>query len=367
MKKNVKEFYHKYDYKINSNFILETIINTILITIVIFIIFIFDIKKVNAETISNTITISNVSMNYNYYDKNDKKTHQVNNIDIDSRYNTLGRYQPSNLNYKLGTMDGYKYGRNFDINFQVNFENEDWNTITGSFLIDQSFMNKFEYYYKWFTFTNSVNGEKNKFFKCAYKENETNTSKIDFTCINAKSGYFALGWTLYGTDMSQMIKTIESEKPYFSWFGMYIPLNYSIQSDVDLEGYGLDGYIEGPTDPKDPNATNTFLDNFPSIFDKDNNFILQLFTIPYNLFTKIINSFDSTCKTYNLGSIKGKDLKLPCIDLKKLLGNNLYNIIDIIFCGIIAINFLQQIYKIFINLMTLNPKFENITGIDIFK
>lgn len=51
MKEKIKEFYHKYDYKINANFILETIIQCILLIIIAMLIFLLGHKEVKALNI----------------------------------------------------------------------------------------------------------------------------------------------------------------------------------------------------------------------------------------------------------------------------------------------------------------------------
>lgn len=64
-----------------------------------------------------------------------------------------------------------------------------------------------------------------------------------------------------------------------------------------------------------------------------NGVITQLITLPVTLFQQILTSINGTCQSFNLGSLFGTDLILPCINVSDYLGSTLWGVIDVIISG----------------------------------
>lgn len=84
-----------------------------------------------------------------------------------------------------------------------------------------------------------------------------------------------------------------------------------------------------------------------------NGVITQLVTLPVTLFTKVLNSVNSSCSNYNLGSLLGTDLILPCINIQNYLGVTLWSVIDIIISGLFVYAISRKFIKVFENLSSM--------------
>lgn len=73
------------------------------------------------------------------------------------------------------------------------------------------------------------------------------------------------------------------------------------------------------------------------------------------------------CYNFNLGNLLGTDLILPCINLRVLIGSNLYDTIDVIFSIGIYIGLIIYLRKLLDYLFTLgNTSFESV-NVEVFK
>lgn len=77
-----------------------------------------------------------------------------------------------------------------------------------------------------------------------------------------------------------------------------------------------------------------------------NSVISDLLLLPVRLFQNVLNSINGSCTTFNLGSLFGTDLTLPCLNIESLLGSTLWTVIDILFCG----SFILVIRKKFVDI-----------------
>lgn len=101
----------------------------------------------------------------------------------------------------------------------------------------------------------------------------------------------------------------------------------------------------------DSNTTDTLDDlskNLPS-----NSVISDLLLLPVSLFQNIVNSINGTCSAFNLGSLYGSNLTLPCINIENLIGSSLWSVIDILFCGAFILVIRKKFVDIFHNLTDL--------------
>lgn len=103
-------------------------------------------------------------------------------------------------------------------------------------------------------------------------------------------------------------------------------------------------------DVNDPSSSiNQFKDKIAT-----NGVITQLVGLPVTLFTKVLNSVNGTCSSYNLGSLFGTDLVLPCVNIETYLGSTLWNIIDVLISGLFVYTISKKFIKVFENMSSMN-------------
>lgn len=68
--------------------------------------------------------------------------------------------------------------------------------------------------------------------------------------------------------------------------------------------------------------------------------VSSLLLIPIDFLTRIYDSATTSCTPYNIGILYGTRLVLPCINIASFVGNDLFNIIDAMFC-------IYMLYNIF--------------------
>lgn len=91
----------------------------------------------------------------------------------------------------------------------------------------------------------------------------------------------------------------------------------------------------------DPSSQiNQFNDLIPQ-----NGVITQLISLPITLYQSVLNGLNSSCSTFELGSLYGKNLSLPCINVSSYVGSTLWGVIDVLISGF----FIFTISKKFIN------------------
>lgn len=78
-----------------------------------------------------------------------------------------------------------------------------------------------------------------------------------------------------------------------------------------------------------------------------NGTITQLIALPLNLYQKVLNSINGTCSSFNLGSLYGTNLIMPCIDLSTYLGNTVWSTIDLIMSGVFVLVIARKMIKAF--------------------
>ena len=84
-----------------------------------------------------------------------------------------------------------------------------------------------------------------------------------------------------------------------------------------------------------------------------NGTITQLITLPITLYQKVLDSINGTCSQFNLGSLYGTNLIMPCIDLDEYLGSTLWSTIDIICSGVFVLTIARKMIKAFNNFTSL--------------
>lgn len=84
-----------------------------------------------------------------------------------------------------------------------------------------------------------------------------------------------------------------------------------------------------------------------------NSVISDLLLLPVRLFQNILNSINGSCSAFNIGSLYGSNLSLPCINIQSLIGSTLWSVIDILFCGAFILVIRKKFVDIFHNLTDL--------------
>ena len=69
--------------------------------------------------------------------------------------------------------------------------------------------------------------------------------------------------------------------------------------------------------------------------------VTDLLALPIQLLTALYNGVNGTCSTFNLGSLYGVGINLPCIAPELYLGSTLWNAIDLLFCGFMIYSIAQ--------------------------
>lgn len=105
-------------------------------------------------------------------------------------------------------------------------------------------------------------------------------------------------------------------------------------------------------DNVDENGVASAFEDFNDYLD-DNSTITQLIAMPITLYTAILNNVNGTCQPFNLGSLFGTNLILPCINVSQYLGNSLWTMIDVIISGFAIFAIAKKMIKVFNNFSSL--------------
>ena len=89
------------------------------------------------------------------------------------------------------------------------------------------------------------------------------------------------------------------------------------------------------TDETSPDANNDLFSGITTD-DESNSPISDLILLPLTLLNAYVEGFSSTCNSFDLGTLYGHNLVLPCINVDDYLGSNLWGLIDVI-CSIFLI------------------------------
>lgn len=110
----------------------------------------------------------------------------------------------------------------------------------------------------------------------------------------------------------------------------------------------LNGTINNDNVDDPSSSINQFKDKIAT-----NGVITQLVGLPVNLFTRVLNSVNGSCSSYNLGSLFGTDLVLPCVNIETYLGSSLWAIIDVLISGLFVYTIRKKFIKVFENMSSM--------------
>lgn len=75
--------------------------------------------------------------------------------------------------------------------------------------------------------------------------------------------------------------------------------------------------------------------------------VSDMVLMPITLLNAFSSGFGGSCQAYNLGSLYGTNLTLPCIDISNYLGSTLWGIIDVLMSGFLIFGIGKKFVKVF--------------------
>lgn len=145
--------------------------------------------------------------------------------------------------------------------------------------------------------------------------------------------------------------------------------NENTQSIINNDNSNTQAIIDSNTETKESidNVNDTLNDEtapsdseIEDLFDIDvesSTPISDLITMPILLLHAYYSGFAGSCSSYNLGSLFGHDIILPCIDLENILGSTLYGLIDMCMSLFLAYNIGLMCISIFESITSLHDNF----------
>lgn len=84
-----------------------------------------------------------------------------------------------------------------------------------------------------------------------------------------------------------------------------------------------------------------------------NSVISDLLLLPIRFLQNFVNALNSSCSQFNLGSLYGTNLYMPCINLENYLGSTIWTMIDLIFSGMFVYGLRKKFIQIYENITNL--------------
>ena len=120
-------------------------------------------------------------------------------------------------------------------------------------------------------------------------------------------------------------------------------------NDIKKEANNINNSITSDNVDDPSSSINSFKDKIA-----ENGVITQLIGLPVTLFTKVLNSVNGTCSSYNLGSLFGTEIVFPCINMFNILGGNLWAVIDVLISGLFVYSISKKFIKVFEHMSSMN-------------
>lgn len=130
----------------------------------------------------------------------------------------------------------------------------------------------------------------------------------------------------------------------------------SIDSGSQAVSDSVDNLNDTLSSDEEPD-TNDFFESISP--DESNSPVSDLITMPITLLQRVNNNINGSCSAWNLGSLLGTNLVLPCLHLDTLLGSYLYNLIDMAICLFLAYNIGLMCVTIYNNVTSLKDDFDS--------
>lgn len=164
---------------------------------------------------------------------------------------------------------------------------------------------------------------------------------------------------IYETNNLWLYVFVHSEYNNGNTFGItkpsliYLPSNDT--SNINDSIQETNDTLKDDSEPSDSDSTGILSNS--NMGDDSNSPVSDLISMPITLLTNVSNNINGSCSTWNLGSLFGHNLSLPCINLQSLLGNTLYNLIDMAICLFLAFNVGKLCVTIYNNLTSLKDDY----------
>lgn len=84
-----------------------------------------------------------------------------------------------------------------------------------------------------------------------------------------------------------------------------------------------------------------------------NSVISDLLLLPIRLLQNIVNALGGTCASFNLGSLYGTNLIMPCINIQQYVGSTIWSFIDLVFSGMFVLVIRKKFIEIWENITNL--------------
>ena len=180
-----------------------------------------------------------------------------------------------------------------------------------------------------------------KYFKKSYKTNYVNITSLKFGVSNTPI-------------LNAQVTTWVYIHNYWTVSWNKCDSNQALENKIEENTQAVDNInntLEN-SETDDPSSDITGMNNKIAT----NGSITQLLTLPITLYQSILNATTGSCSQFQLGSLYNHNLVLPCINLSRLLGSTLYNIIDILLCGSFILVFRKKMVDIFNHMTSLNDR-----------
>ena len=156
---------------------------------------------------------------------------------------------------------------------------------------------------------------------------------------------------------------------YVGGISFYSPFTFSYENGNQEVINSINSNTQAIEDTNDilnnndvSNDTNTSIDNVFTFGTEEETFgpVADLLLLPLTLFRALYSGFNNSCSTYNLGSLFGTQLSLPCINIRNILGNQLYNFIDMAISIFMILNIILFCIDIFDRLTSFEDPFNDL-------
>lgn len=120
-----------------------------------------------------------------------------------------------------------------------------------------------------------------------------------------------------------------------------------IQGNTDAIN-GLDDDITDSSVDSSDNSINNLKTKIPT-----NSVISDLLLLPVRFLQNFVNALGSSCSQFNLGSLYGTNLFMPCINIQNYLGSAIWTTIDLIISGMFIYKLRKKFIQIYQNITNL--------------
>lgn len=120
-----------------------------------------------------------------------------------------------------------------------------------------------------------------------------------------------------------------------------------IQDNTDAINDLDDNITDSSVDSSD-NTINNLKSKIPT-----NSVISDLLLLPVRFLQNFVNALGSSCTQFNLGSLYGTNLFMPCINIQSYLGSAIWTTIDLIISGMFVYHLRKKFIQIYENITDL--------------